>query len=112
MISTTERPPTCHNLGAGDRIPLGEGRVFRVEGRLIAVFRPREGGVHAVQADCSHRGGPLADGLIGNGQVVCPLHGHKYCLKSGEPLGHDNPALETYRVETNHRGEILLFVSR
>lgn len=112
MISTTERPQTCYNLGPAARIPLGEGRVFLVDDRSVAIFRSREGGVHAVQADCSHRGGPLADGLIGNGQVICPLHGHKYCLKSGRPLGHANPALETYRVETNRRGEILLYLSR
>ncbi len=47
-----------HLLGPLDRIPLGEARVFRVEGRDVAVFRCRSGEVFATSAECPHRGGP------------------------------------------------------
>ena len=68
------------NLGPVYRIPAGEGRVFRVDTFDVAVFRPRSGTVHATQAWCPHLGGPLADGVVGNGKVVCPLHGYKFSL--------------------------------
>ncbi len=44
-------------------IPPGEGRSFVAGGEKIAVFCTRGGKVYAVQAECPHRGGPLADGL-------------------------------------------------
>ena len=58
-------------LGPGDRIPPGEGRVYSVDGENIAVFRTRSGEGCAVQAACPHRGGPLADGLVGGTTLFC-----------------------------------------
>src|SRR5215211_1626532 len=101
-------PLSTVNLGAVDRIPLGEGREYEVVGELIAVFRERSGALHAVQATCPHRGGALADGLIGAGKVVCPMHTFKYELSTGKPVGHDCAALKTYVVSVNDDGEMLL----
>jgi nitrite reductase (NADH) small subunit len=96
------------DLGPVEAIPLGEGRACVVAGREIAVFRTREGEIHAVQARCPHRGGPLADGLVGAGVVVCPLHGRRFDLRTGEPIGDRCAALATYRVETTPDGRLLL----
>ena len=68
-------------------IPPGEGRTFSVGGVRIAIFHTRDGGVFATQADCPHRGGPLADGLTGGGMVVCPLHSWKFDLQTGFYFG-------------------------
>lgn len=77
-----------HALGPVLQIPEGEGRNFVVEGRRIAVFRVRSGGVFATQPNCPHAGGPLADGLLGVGadgpNVVCPLHDLSFDLGSGD----------------------------
>jgi len=99
-----------YNLGPASRIPLGEGKVYEVAGRALAVFRTRQGMLHATQAACPHRGGPLADGVLGSGLVVCPLHGFKFELSTGSPVGNDCRALETYRVELTGGGDMLLFV--
>ncbi len=61
-------------LGSAGEIPLGEGRNFEVAGEKIAVLRNRAGEVFAVQAACPHKGGPLADGLVGGSTLICPLH--------------------------------------
>ena len=66
------------NLGSSERIPLGEGREYEIDGEWIAVFRARDGRIHAVQARCPHRDGPLADGITGKGQVICPLHSYRF----------------------------------
>lgn len=72
------------NLGSINQIPIGQGQCFVVDGREIAVFRPRTGGIFAIENRCPHRQGPLADGVIGAGQVVCPLHGHKFDFMTGK----------------------------
>lgn len=96
------------NLGAVERIPLGEGREFEVDGELVTVFRARDGQLFAVQAKCPHRQGALADGIIGAGKVVCPMHSFKFDLATGAPLGNDCAALKTYVVSVNDDGDILL----
>jgi nitrite reductase (NADH) small subunit len=100
--------PLC-KLGPLDRVPPGEGKAFDIGDRRVAVFRTRGGELYATQAACPHKGGPLADGIVGGGTVICPLHAYKYDLKSGQPLGNGCPALQTYRVELGMDGEMLLF---
>ncbi|MCX4094665.1 Rieske (2Fe-2S) protein [Nocardia sp. alder85J] len=83
---------TKHIIGSHDDIPPGEGRAYVVEGRQIAVFRLRDGGLRALDAACPHRGGPLADGLLDAGVVVCPLHGHSFDLGTGADTTGGPPA--------------------
>ena len=72
------------NLGSIHLIPIAQGRCFIINGEEVAVFRPRSGGVFAMQNQCPHRKGPLSEGVIGGGKVICPLHGHKFELQSGQ----------------------------
>ena len=99
---------TQHSLGPIDQIPVGEARVFRVDGRAIAVFRCRSGDLFAAGAECPHRGGPLADGLIGGHAVICPLHGYLFDLLTGEPVGRECARLATYRVGVTGAGDLTL----
>jgi nitrite reductase (NADH) small subunit len=99
---------TRHLLGPIDQIPLGEARVFRVDGLEVAVFRLRSGELLATGATCPHRGGPLADGLVGGHSVVCPLHGFLFDLRTGGPIGRDCAHLQTYRVTSSASGELSL----
>ncbi|GAC1357734.1 MAG: nitrite reductase small subunit NirD [Ktedonobacteraceae bacterium] len=97
-----------YNLGPITRLPLGEGRSFLVGETQIAIFRTRKDEVFATQASCTHKSGPLADGIVGDGKVVCPLHAFKFDLASGEPVGNPCAALKTYPVSVNPDGDILL----
>jgi nitrite reductase (NADH) small subunit len=72
------------NLGSVEDIPIGQGRCFIIKDEEIAVFRSRNGKITAMDNKCPHRGGPLADGIIDEGKVICPLHGHKFNLKTGQ----------------------------
>ena len=97
------------SLGPVDQIPAGEGRVFPVGGLDIAVFRTRSGEVYAVQAECPHRQGPLADGLVGGTVVMCPFHARKFDLTTGAGLQNDC-SLQTYPVRLDAGGELWLTV--
>lgn len=99
-----------HDLGSIERIPPGEGRVFVLEGRRVAVFRTRAGRVYATQASCPHREGPLADGLVDDRCVVCPLHGFRFDLETGSPVDHACGRIATYDVSVASDGRVLLSV--
>ena len=96
------------NLGSVEKIPLGQGFCFIVGGEEIAVFRQRDGKLFAAQNRCPHRQGPLAEGVLGAGKVICPLHAHKFDLCTGQG---PNPqeCIKTYQVSESH-GEIMVRV--
>lgn len=95
------------SLGLLGQIPPGEGRNFDMQGLRIAVFHTRAGEVFATQAECPHRVGPLADGLLGGTSLVCPLHAWKFDLRTGQALYGDCD-LTIYPVRLSAAGEILL----
>ncbi len=90
-------------------IPPGEGRNIEALGNKIAIFHTRSGAVFAVQAECPHRGGPLADGLVGGTTLICPLHSWKFDLATGDALFGDC-GIKTYPVRVNEAGRIFLTV--
>ncbi|MET7425159.1 Rieske (2Fe-2S) protein [Dactylosporangium sp. NPDC005555] len=96
-------------LGPAADIPVGEGRVYVVDGQQVAVFRLRGGGVRAVSAICPHAGGPLADGLIDANVVICPLHQHVYDLATG-CSSTGQPALRVYDVRIGENGDLIITV--
>jgi nitrite reductase (NADH) small subunit len=94
-------------LGPVDELPVGEGRVFVLDGRQVAVFRLRRGGVRAVSAVCPHAGGPIADGLVDSRLVECPLHQHAYDLTTGvSPTGA--PPLPVYPARVDDSGHVVV----
>ena len=75
--------PRAHAVARVEDIPPGEGRTFVVAGKQVAVFRLRNGSLHATQAACPHAGGPLADGQTDVNVLVCPLHLYAYRWSDG-----------------------------
>ena len=97
---------TSTSLGDVNAIPLGQGRCYVVAGQEIAVFRQRDGKVFATQNLCPHRQGPLSEGLVGNGRVICPLHAHHFDLATGAG-GDSSECVRTFTVEESD-GKLLL----
>jgi uncharacterized protein YbjT (DUF2867 family)/nitrite reductase/ring-hydroxylating ferredoxin subunit len=64
----------------------------------VAVFNV-EGGFCATQASCTHRQGPLSEGVIDGSTVTCPLHGAQFNVWTGAVLrGPAKDPLKTYAV--------------
>ena len=94
------------NLGSISRIPEGQGRCYVVGAEEIAVFRQRDGRLFATQNRCPHRQGPLSEGVVGGGQVICPLHAHRFDLNGG--TGNEpGECVRVFQVKVVH-GEIVL----
>ncbi len=83
---------------AVDEIPEKRAKVATIAGERVAVFR-YDGKVSAISSVCQHQNGPLGEGKIVDGLVVCPWHGYQYkpdCGASPEPFTEKVP---TFRVE-------------
>lgn len=69
-----------------ENAPLpAEGKGVRVlaNGVPVAVFRVG-GALHAIDARCTHRGGPLDQGAVHGTQVTCPWHGSVFDVTTGQ----------------------------
>jgi nitrite reductase (NADH) small subunit len=96
-------------IGPLAQIPPGEGRNFEIAETMVAVFHIRGGGVCAAQAHCPHRGGPLADGLLDAGTIICPLHDRIFDLATGKGLGNDC-SITVYKAEIDAAGMVKVTV--
>ncbi len=79
-------------------IPDGGILVGHAGGEAVLLYREGDE-VTAVGGTCTHYGGPLGEGLVGEGTVRCPWHHACFSLRTGESLRA--PALNpvpTWRV--------------
>jgi nitrite reductase/ring-hydroxylating ferredoxin subunit len=72
-----------------DLPPPGEAREFACGDKMICIANI-DGTLSAMDNVCIHRGGPLGQGVVMGGKVICPWHGWEYDPKTGE-VSH-NPA--------------------
>ncbi len=75
-------------------IAPGDYATVEVDGTFVAVFNVN-GEFLAVEDVCTHDGGGLAGGRIEGDQVICPRHGARFCLRTGQALSP--PAYEPVR---------------
>ena len=73
-----------------DEVAPGQGKMVEVSSKKIALFNV-EGSFYAIDDTCTHRGGPLSEGVLEGDQVTCPWHGATYDVTTGEVLGPPAP---------------------
>jgi nitrite reductase/ring-hydroxylating ferredoxin subunit/dissimilatory sulfite reductase (desulfoviridin) alpha/beta subunit len=76
-------------------LSAGTGRRITVQGKAVAVFA-LNGRTVAVSAECPHDGGPLDEGTIENGCIVCPWHRYGFDLASGRCDSDPSLSVKTY----------------
>ena len=90
------------DAGLADKLGDGQARAVSVGRRTIAVVRSGED-YFAIEDICTHDGAPLTGGEIEGNEIICPRHGARFCLRTGEAL--TPPAYEPVRVfETKIEG--------
>lgn len=97
--------PEWIDVAALDEIKTGEARRIDVEGAAIAVVN-LDGEYYAIEDVCTHDGGQLTGGSICGDAIVCPRHGARFSIKTGEVLAP--PAYEpvaTFPVRV-HAGRV------
>jgi nitrite reductase/ring-hydroxylating ferredoxin subunit len=81
-----------------DSAALPENSMVRARAAGTDVLLVRQHGrVCALVHDCAHLGGPLSEGTLKDGSVVCPWHGSEFALDDGRvlngPATHNQPCL-------------------
>src|SRR4029077_1320455 len=84
---------------------LAEGQVMTVVagGRACCLTRTAEG-YGALDNRCPHQGGPLGDGQIENGYLICPWHAYEDHPGTGQPPPGFKDAATSLRVEERDDG--------
>lgn len=95
------------DIGNLEDIPLRGARVVKTRAGCIALFRTDVDEVFATSSRCAHKNGPLAEGIVHDRKVTCPLHSWVYSLETGEVLGEDQGRIETYPVRVQD-GRVML----
>ena len=80
-------------------IPEGEVRVVMCGERSLAVSHI-DGAYYAIDNVCTHDNGPLGEGRLLRGRVICPRHGAAFDAKTGQvrslPAVRDVQAFAAY----------------
>jgi nitrite reductase/ring-hydroxylating ferredoxin subunit/DMSO/TMAO reductase YedYZ heme-binding membrane subunit len=92
--TTASRGDGFVDVCAVDAIPEKRAFVTCLSGERVAVFR-YDNQISAISSVCQHQNGPLGEGKIVNGCVVCPWHGYEY-----RPATGASPAPFTEKVPT------------
>lgn len=92
--------PTSDWTDVAAEADLESGRPVRVDADGVSVMVVKdEGTIRALSATCVHAGGPLDEGEIDDGCVVCPWHQSRFRLSDGAvlrgPAAVAQPAWET-----------------
>ena len=88
-------------------LPDGAMRKAAIEDASFLVVRQRQR-VCALAHSCAHLGGPLSEGTLKDGSVVCPWHGSEFALEDGRVLNGPATAPQPCFAVRERAGQIEL----
>ncbi len=93
-------------------------KLIKILDREIVAYRTTDGGIHAIDNTCIHRGAALVNGIVKDDCIICPYHGWQFrsdgnCVKIPANLPTANipkaAKIKTYPVREKH-GWVWLFL--
>jgi len=78
-------------------LPVGKSAIVLVDDVEIALFNYKEE-IYAVANKCPHKGGPLGEGRVQEGVIVCPGHEWRFELKTGNSMQNPEMRVQVYPV--------------
>jgi 3-phenylpropionate/trans-cinnamate dioxygenase ferredoxin subunit len=92
--------------GSIEEIDFGNNNLAEVDadGKKICLGR-RDHEIFAFASKCPHAGGYLSEGYVDAlGNVVCPIHRYKFCMKNGRNVSGEGYYLKHWPVEIREEG--------
>jgi nitrite reductase (NADH) small subunit len=77
--------------------PEGEVAEFTAQGRILCVAHIN-GAISVLDGACPHEGGPLGEGIVEDGRIVCPWHAYAFDPRTG--VTENDPGLKAEVVES------------
>lgn len=91
-------PRAWIEVGGVEDVPRAGARRVCIGDRELALVRTPDGALFAIDNRCPHRGGPLAEGIVTDCHIVCPLHEWVMRLADGCAEPPDAGRVRTYPV--------------
>lgn len=89
---------------ARSTIPVNTLKKLRTKTQSFCLAHTPEG-FFATNDACPHMGASLSEGRINYlNELICPLHGYRYQLKTGQECNKRTADVQTYEVELNEDG--------
>ena len=86
-------------VASTDDISPGDLMLVDLDGERV-VLANSEGTIYALAELCTHAECPLSEGDLDGEELVCPCHGSRFNVKTGEVLSLPaNEPLATYNVQ-------------
>jgi len=89
--------PEFVKVALTSEVPEGKMKMVQMAGHQLCLANIG-GKFYAIGNQCTHVGGPLAQGFLKDYTVTCPLHGSQFDLRTGEvkrgPAVKPEPAYE------------------
>jgi len=86
----------------------GEAKEFELGDKVICVANVN-GTISAMDNVCLHHGGPLGQGMVEGGKVVCPWHGWQYDPQTGQTAHNPNARVAVYPINIEN-GDVMVEV--
>ncbi|HLH35953.1 MAG TPA: Rieske (2Fe-2S) protein [Alloacidobacterium sp.] len=83
--------------GKAELPSAGLAREIAVGDRLLCIAN-ENGSISVMDNVCPHRGGPLGQGMIEGGKIICPWHAWAFDLKTGEATHAPQTKVPIYEV--------------
>lgn len=83
-------------------VPVGGGTILK--GAQVVVTQPTKGDFKAFSAICTHQG--CLVGSVTDREIVCPCHGSRYSIATGEPLSGPAPSPLPAKKVSVHGGDV------
>ncbi|MBF0192022.1 MAG: non-heme iron oxygenase ferredoxin subunit [Magnetococcales bacterium] len=71
------------DVAPATQFPADSMRGVEVEGRPLIICHV-DGDFHALPDCCTHDGGELSSGTLTDGEILCPRHGARFDVKTGQ----------------------------
>ena len=79
-------------------LAAGEVTTVVADGRAVCLIHAADGQWSALDNHCPHQGGPLGDGQLEGGFLICPWHAYQYDPTTGTPPPGFRDAATPYNV--------------
>jgi nitrite reductase (NADH) small subunit len=99
--------PEFVRICSASEVPVeGEVAEFIVQGRALCVAHVN-GAIAVLDGVCPHEGGPLGEGIIEDGRVVCPWHAYGFDPRTGVADQDPDVKAEVFEAKID-QGELLV----
>lgn len=88
--------PEFERMAGLDEIPSLGRKSIVIDDEIPALLLRVDDVYYCIEDVCSHDGQPLTNGEFAGNEIICPRHGARFDVRSGQPTAM--PATEPIRV--------------